>query len=249
MAGFAHRCVVDAEVTYGQNALRTIAFPTAFTRPFSLADLVDGAAPFESGERLNGTRSERFLQLYKWLRQFPGYQAISDRASITSALGSFRRVQQKRRDDPKFSDGAADFRFWRCAALAVAAADLKYIRPPNADQRRKAVKAIDVLLKVDLEAAAFDVLESAGDEDRLIALLRTLRGSLTSVERRDRSDDFSSGREFVFNLASVLDDAFGYVSQAMVWQLASLHDRIPDQSTVEDIVKRMNRMHRSRKEV
>jgi hypothetical protein len=202
--------------------------------PETLADVLgkDRQLPLDSAETLGQDRAARIKQLTTWLMRFPAYMWMNKQPEIRAGLEAFRRVQQKRKADPKFSDDLALFRYWGFAVFAVMILNSRPLVPSLAHERQKAVAAARLLGEMALRTA---LLRDAGvgypESSGFLTALGKLE-ALAALKRRNRTDAFTPDREYVKNLTWHAMQVFGDAPPSLVYELASLKVSNPDKVAI-----------------
>lgn len=217
--------------------------PKLGPHPETLVDLIRwGPAPFEATERLGDERAGRVAQLYLWLRRFPVFAWLKEQPELTMAFESFTRIRKKRKYDPKFTDDLADIRFWLFACCAEIGIAVKNKPPPRADERTQAAAAAKTLRDIANRTTLF---RAAGirypDTDNFCRALDQLQ-TLTTIERRPRTDKSTNDRKYVELLTEAAIWIFDDAPPALIYEVAALKVRDPDKVSITKQVSALKKL-------
>lgn len=182
-------------------------------------------------------RHERVATLLGWMKHFPAYAWLHAQPAVRAAHKSFGLVRKRSANNPLLSDDLAEFRFWRVAAWAGLFRDLRHTPSANAAERKSAEKAVRRLLQL---CNSSRLLSDAGMEWRKQQEFR--RGldcllTISTIEKRPRTDDYSSDREYIKTLTQAAWRAFRVAPPSIVISLAALKVSNPEQVSITKLVK------------
>jgi hypothetical protein len=175
----------------------------------------------------------------------PYYQEIKRLPPVVDALRSFEYIKKRRKDEEKFTDDLADFRFWSCAAFAVFSTDMPHKPSLGARQRQRAANAAKLLIKlVDTTNLLSDSSLSDDEGNELKALLSKIH-SVKSISRRPRSDKFTDDRMYLERLTDFVWRTFGDCPPALIVHFSPLQLQTPDRTAITKLVAARARELRS----
>lgn len=148
--------------------------------------------PFEDDARLTGDRAARIAQLTAWMQRFPAFAWLSRQPAIRAGLDCFGRLQKRRRDNAKFVDDVAVFRYWQLAAWSAAWCDVRSLPAPNAEQRSQAIGAAKKLRTLYRSTSLLSDIPYERHQ-AFLAVLDFIQG-LNDVVRRKRVDAYCTLR-------------------------------------------------------
>ena len=206
-----------------------------------LRDILNREASFPAEEKLGLDRESRIRQLSEWLEKFPGFKWVESQVPVRDARRSFENIRKRRRNDPKFNDDVAEFRFWACAVWAAMMVGAQQTPSPDAKQRQRAVEAsIEIGRLLD----STSLFSDAGLTYNELQSVRSILAKIVQVkdiQRRTRSDAHSSDRYWIELLTDELFYKFGDCPASLVCHLAPLKLRGADQTAIKKQVAHRKR--------
>lgn len=226
---------VNALMAYGGAvvALSGVA-QDGFIRTFG--DMGISAGGTVSDAVLPENRPERIGVLLKWMAGFEAHKWLSRQPSVTSALESFRRIKRRERESNRFRDDLADFRFWKCAALAAQFRDFQALPSANAEERKSAEKSVRRLRQLcDSTRLLQDVGLSYFQREEFRKSLSVIL-AIGKISKRPRHDAHSADREYIDLLVLLCLGEFDMAPPSIIVSLAGLKLRSPDSVSITKLV-------------
>jgi hypothetical protein len=209
--------------------------------PRTLQDVLRGKTPpFQTKEVLAPDREARIKTLEGWLHRFPAFESLKREPALQGGFRAFQNVSRRRKDDPRFNDDCAYFRYWSFAVEAMSFTRVVNKPEPDAEQRKIAAAAAKRLLAI---ASKTRLDRAAGIEYDQWKVVKSGLESLLfgKTSRRKRFDAYTGDRAFIKFLAWYAEITFGFISPAIVYEVAALKVQNPDKAAITKQVSEFKR--------